>query len=137
MRQFNKVMKVIAFGRADWADPIAAAGGPISLCFSPTLNSFNGYETVDLQLIDWQAENVLSPVAVVGAMSTFIAIDAGTTNTRAWLVEAGQIVAFDSRPIGVRDTAKDGNNSQLQVAVRELVASVRGPVDRHASQLRG
>lgn len=64
VRQFNKVMKVIAFGRADWADPIAAAGGPISLCFSPTLNSFNGYETVDLQLIDWQAENVLSPVAV-------------------------------------------------------------------------
>lgn len=59
-------------------------------------------------------------------MSTFIAIDAGTTNTRAWLVKAGQIVAFNSRPVGVRDTAKDGNNSQLKAAVRELVAAVRG-----------
>ena len=59
-------------------------------------------------------------------MSTFIAIDAGTTNTRAWLVEAGQITAFDSRPVGVRDTARDGNNSQLKSALRELIASVRG-----------
>lgn len=56
VRQFNKVMKAIAFGKADWADEIAAAGGPISLCFSPVLNSFNGYETVDLQLIDWQPD---------------------------------------------------------------------------------
>jgi single-stranded-DNA-specific exonuclease len=62
LRQFNKVMKVIAFGKADWADQIAAANGPISVCFSPGLNSYNGYETVDLHLIDWQAESV--PMAV-------------------------------------------------------------------------
>ncbi len=62
LRQFNKVMKAIAFGKADWADQIAAANGPISVCFSPGLNSYNGYETVDLHLIDWQAESV--PMAV-------------------------------------------------------------------------
>ena len=62
LRQFNKVMKAIAFGKADWADQIAAASGPISVCFSPGLNSYNGYETVDLHLIDWQAESV--PMAV-------------------------------------------------------------------------
>ena len=59
-------MKVIAFGKADWADQISATNGPISLCFSPGLNSFNGYESVDLHLIDWQAESVAapSPIAV-------------------------------------------------------------------------
>ena len=62
LRQYNKVMKAIAFGKADWADQIAAANGPISVCFSPGLNSYNGYESVDLHLIDWQAESV--PVAV-------------------------------------------------------------------------
>lgn len=62
LRQFNKVMKAIAFGKADWADQIAAANGPISVCFSPGVNSYNGYETVDLHLIDWQAESV--PMAV-------------------------------------------------------------------------
>ena len=56
VRQFNKVMKAIAFGKADWADQIAATNGPISLCFSPGLNSFNGYESVDLHLIDWQPD---------------------------------------------------------------------------------
>ena len=67
VRQYNKVMKVIAFGKADWADQIAAANGPISLCFSPGLNSFNGYESVDLHLIDWQPEtqNVLAPPIAV------------------------------------------------------------------------
>jgi single-stranded-DNA-specific exonuclease len=66
VRQFNKVMKVIAFGKADWADQITAANGPISLCFSPGLNSFNGYESVDLHLIDWQAETIAAqtPIAV-------------------------------------------------------------------------
>lgn len=59
-------------------------------------------------------------------MSTFIAIDAGTTNTRALRVEAGEITAFDSRSVGVRDTARDGNNLQLKSALRELIASVRG-----------
>lgn len=61
LRQFNKVMKAIAFGKADWADQIAATNGPISVCFSPAVNSFNGYETVDLQLIDWQADRVSAP----------------------------------------------------------------------------
>jgi single-stranded-DNA-specific exonuclease len=64
VRQFNKVMKVIAFGKADWADQIAATQGHISLCFSPGLNSFNGYESVDLHLIDWQPDTVAAPIPI-------------------------------------------------------------------------
>lgn len=59
-------------------------------------------------------------------MQTFIAIDAGTTNTRAWLVESGQIVATASRSVGVRDTAMDGHNGKLVDGLRELIDAVRG-----------
>ncbi len=71
VRQFNKVMKAIAFGKADWADEIAKAGGKISLCFSPGLNSFNGYESVDLHLIDWQPDQPANrrPAAVEAVTS--------------------------------------------------------------------
>ncbi len=55
----------------------------------------------------------------------FIAIDAGTTNSRAWLVENGVVRAGDSILIGVRDTARDGHPGRLIAGLRELVASVR------------
>lgn len=54
VRQGGKVMRAVAFGKADWVPEIAAAGGPISLCFAPMINRFGGYERVELHLIDWQ-----------------------------------------------------------------------------------
>lgn len=55
----------------------------------------------------------------------FIAIDAGTTNSRAWLVEAGVVRSSDAVPVGVRDTARDGHSGRLLTGLRDLVASVR------------
>lgn len=46
----------MAFGKGDWADELEADGGPISICFTAGLNSYRGYESVELQLIDWQSE---------------------------------------------------------------------------------
>lgn len=57
LRHYNTVMKAICFGAADWADEMVAAGGPISVCFAPMINSFNGYENVELKLIDWRPSN--------------------------------------------------------------------------------
>jgi len=54
IRQGNSVLRCVAFGKGDWADEIGACGGPLSVCFSPGLNAFNGYESVELQLIDWK-----------------------------------------------------------------------------------
>lgn len=54
VRQGNAVLRCVAFGKGDWADDIAACDGPLSICFSPSLNAFNGYESVELQLIDWK-----------------------------------------------------------------------------------
>ena len=50
-----------------------------------------------------------------------ITIDSGTTNTRAYLVEDGQVLAAHSRGVGSRDTAIDGHNGKLTAGVRELV----------------
>ena len=55
----------------------------------------------------------------------FIAIDAGTTTSRGWLVENGVVLAAATVPVGVRDTARDGHTGRLSEAIRDLVASVR------------
>ena len=56
VRQFNKVLRGIAFGKGDWADEMAKVPGPISICFAPGFNRYKGYESVELQLIDWQPD---------------------------------------------------------------------------------
>ena len=55
----------------------------------------------------------------------FVAIDAGTTTSRAWLVEDGVVLAATTVPVGVRDTARDGHAGRLSEAIRDLVVSVR------------
>ncbi len=58
LKHYGTVMKSICFGAADWAEEITAVGGPISVCFAPMINHFNGYESVDLRLVDWRAEAI-------------------------------------------------------------------------------
>ena len=57
--------------------------------------------------------------------SAWIAIDGGSTNTRAWLLHAGQVVARASAGVGVRDTAREGSPQRLRAAVRDLIARTR------------
>ncbi|MBX3436372.1 MAG: single-stranded-DNA-specific exonuclease RecJ [Planctomycetaceae bacterium] len=61
IRQSGPVFRAVAFGKADWADDIAAVQGPLSLCFEAQINSFRGYERVELRLIDWQPETAPAP----------------------------------------------------------------------------
>jgi len=56
VRQHGKTIRGVAFGKGDWADEIAAAGGPISISFAPSINRFRGQENVEIQLIDWNVE---------------------------------------------------------------------------------
>jgi len=51
----------------------------------------------------------------------FIAIDAGTTRTRAWLVADGVVLAEQRATVGVRDTAREGSNETLVAALREMI----------------
>jgi single-stranded-DNA-specific exonuclease len=62
VKQYGKVLRAIAFGKADWADEMANASGPISICFTAGFNRYKGYESVELQLIDWKPEGAATPV---------------------------------------------------------------------------
>jgi len=55
----------------------------------------------------------------------WITIDTGTTNTRAVLWrEDGQALGMKSVAVGVRDTARDGNNKRLERGVRECMEAL-------------
>jgi 2-dehydro-3-deoxygalactonokinase len=53
-----------------------------------------------------------------------ICVDAGTTNTRVWLLRDGRVAAKAQAMVGVRDTARDGSNARLREALRRLIAEV-------------
>lgn len=54
VRQNRTTMRAVAFGRAEWAPELKAAAGPLAVGFAPVINSFGGYDRVELQLIDWK-----------------------------------------------------------------------------------
>ena len=60
VRQGNTAIRAVAFGRGEWAEEIAAASGPLSISFAPVINSFRGFEKVELRLIDWKTGNAAS-----------------------------------------------------------------------------
>ena len=60
VRHFGVSMRGVAFGKGEWADDIAESAGPISICFQPTINRFQGREKVEFHLIDWQSTEVRS-----------------------------------------------------------------------------
>jgi single-stranded-DNA-specific exonuclease len=56
VKQFNTRMRGVAFGKGEWAEELEQHNGPISICFQPTINRFQGRESVEFHLIDWQKE---------------------------------------------------------------------------------
>lgn len=67
-----------------------------------------------------------------------ITIDAGTTNTRVslWDCESRKNVQTLSEPIGVRNTAVDGNNSKLKAAVRDSVTELSSLLPEGYAQIK-
>lgn len=51
-------------------------------------------------------------------------VDAGTTNTRVWLMRGDEVVAKADAQVGVRDSARDGTTERLRAALRELISKV-------------
>lgn len=47
-------LRAIAFGAAEWAEPLEKQVGPIDVVFHPLINEFAGRQSVELQLIDWR-----------------------------------------------------------------------------------
>ena len=63
VRHYNRVMRCIAFGKGDWADEIAAVEGPLSICFTPNISSYQGFERVELRLVDWKPATEVAAVS--------------------------------------------------------------------------
>ena len=53
LRQGNRTLRAVAFGRGDWADELPAGGGAIDACFAPKINVWRERESVELELLDW------------------------------------------------------------------------------------
>ena len=57
LKQGRDTLRSVAFGRGEWADEMAQANGPLSICYKTVINRYRGRESVELHLIDWQAES--------------------------------------------------------------------------------
>ena len=51
----------------------------------------------------------------------YFAVDSGTTNSRVWLMRDREVLAKKRVPVGVRNTAIDGNNRALVEGIREAI----------------
>ena len=65
------------------------------------------------------------PTAIPTEGLTFVGLDVGTTNSRAWLVTGGRIVAGERAAIGIRDAAAAGGGQVLHEPLRALIDRVR------------
>ncbi|MDR1958118.1 MAG: single-stranded-DNA-specific exonuclease RecJ [Planctomycetaceae bacterium] len=53
-RQGEQKKRAVAFGEADWVEPMNSHNGPIDIAFHPVINEFRGVSNVELQLLDWR-----------------------------------------------------------------------------------
>jgi 2-dehydro-3-deoxygalactonokinase len=63
--------------------------------------------------------------------ASFVGLDMGTTNTRAWRVEGGRIVARASAAVGIRDAAVAGSRQVIRSGIATLLyeLGVAAPAD--------
>lgn len=55
---------------------------------------------------------------------TLVCVDAGTTNTRAWLLHGERVLARREVAVGARDTARDGHSGRLKEALRSVLSAL-------------
>ena len=56
--QYGSVMRGVAFGQAEWIEPLNSHNGQIDIAFRPSINEFNGLKRVELQLLDWRVAKI-------------------------------------------------------------------------------
>ena len=56
--QYGSVMRGIAFGQAEWIEPLNNHRGQIDVAFRPNINEFKGMKRVEIQLLDWRVAKI-------------------------------------------------------------------------------
>jgi single-stranded-DNA-specific exonuclease len=54
LSQHGVSLRAVAFGAAEWAEPMTALDRPIDIAFRPVINSYQGQHKVELHLVDWR-----------------------------------------------------------------------------------
>ena len=55
IRQGEVVIRAVAWGSADRLDELTSANGQVSLAFTPRVNDWNGYRSIEIEVVDFQA----------------------------------------------------------------------------------
>ena len=58
LTQYGSAMRGVAFGQAEWIEPLNNHHGQIDVAFRPSINEFNGMKRVELQLLDWRVAKI-------------------------------------------------------------------------------
>ncbi len=54
LAQHGVSLRTVAFGQAEWAEPMMALNRPFDIAFRPVINTFQGRQSVELHLVDWR-----------------------------------------------------------------------------------
>ena len=57
IRQHEIKLRAVAFGQAEWVEPLNQVNGPIDIAYRPVINQFGGRRTVEVHLVDWRPTN--------------------------------------------------------------------------------
>jgi hypothetical protein len=59
-QQQQAKFRAIAWGQGEWVEQLAQVQGPLDIVFRPAINEYNGYRSVELQLVDWRLSKPLA-----------------------------------------------------------------------------
>jgi single-stranded-DNA-specific exonuclease len=62
LTQGRASMRAVAFGKAEWAEELAQASGPLEVAYRPVINEFQGRRTVEIHLVDWRLARATADV---------------------------------------------------------------------------
>jgi len=54
LAQHGVSFRAVAFGQAEWAEPMLALQRPFDIAFRPVINNYQGRQNVELHLVDWR-----------------------------------------------------------------------------------
>lgn len=69
LRNGDRTIRCVAFGKGDWAEELARVQGPLAFCFSATINHYRGFESVELHLHDWRAAEDIGTSQILAEVS--------------------------------------------------------------------
>ncbi|MBL9122140.1 MAG: single-stranded-DNA-specific exonuclease RecJ [Planctomycetaceae bacterium] len=61
LEQHGVRLRGVSFGNGDWETELAQVEGPLAFAFRPVINDFRGQRKVELQIVDWQTADGVSP----------------------------------------------------------------------------